>query len=230
MFTGTPCQIAGLYKYLGKDYNNLLTHDIICHGVPSPMVWQKYVSCREKEAGAKIQKANFRNKNSGWKRFSMQLQFDNNTEYIKTVHEDLYMKAFLQNFCLRPSCYSCSFKDSIRQSDFTLADLWGAESIIPEIDDDKGTSLVFVNSKKAKQLFDSLKNKVIAIPVDTERAVIYNSAMIKSVDLPEARQKFMTLIKIKQFDYAIKQSIKKASLYKRVVGKIKRVIKGIFSR
>ena len=110
LFTGTPCQIGGLYSYLRKPYDSLFTQDIICHGVPSPMVWEKYVEEREKKAVSTTQRMFFRHKKYGWKTYSVLFEFSNNTEYVKKYHEDLFMKAFLNDLCLRPSCYYCSFK------------------------------------------------------------------------------------------------------------------------
>ena len=191
LFSGTPCQIAGLQSYLMKPYDNLLTLDIICHGVPSPNVWRKYLEFRERESHSSIQRITFRQKNEGWKRFSVLFLFDNNTEYRRTLVEDLYMKAFLSDICLRPSCYNCKFKTLHRQSDMTLADFWGIENILPEMDDDKGTSLIFVNSKNGKEIFDSMSNDMIFTVVDINEAVKYNSAAIKSAKNNPNRDGFM---------------------------------------
>lgn len=125
LFTGTPCQISGLYAYLAKPYENLYTQDLICHGTPSPMVWKKYVEYREQKAASKTQRMFFRHKQYGWKTYAVLFEFANNTAYGKTLHEDAFMKVFLSNICLRPSCYACSFKTLHRESDLTLADFWG---------------------------------------------------------------------------------------------------------
>lgn len=129
IFTGTPCQVAGLKSYLGKTYDNLLSVDFICHGVPSPGVWKKYVDYRQKKAGSVIQRISFRRKYKGWKRYSVSFLFENNKEYRETLDKDLYMRAFLKDVCLRPSCYACKFKSIYRQSDITLADFWGIQNI-----------------------------------------------------------------------------------------------------
>lgn len=103
LFSGTPCQIGGLYSYLRKPYENLLTQDIICHGVPSPMVWEKYVEKCERKAASEMQRVFFRHKKYGWKSYSMAMEFTNHTKYIRTLLEDPYMRLFLSNSCLRPS-------------------------------------------------------------------------------------------------------------------------------
>lgn len=199
LFTGTPCQIGGLHAYLKKPYDNLLTQDIICHGVPSPLVWEKYVAYREKKSGGKTLQVSFRNKRLGWKNYSMQFLFSNQTEYTALQTKDPYMQVFLKNLCLRPSCYDCAFKTKARQSDFTLADFWGLENVLPNIDDDKGTSLVFIHSEKGRRIFNEIKETLSMYEVDGDRAILYNSAMVKSVAKPENRDKFMSTIQAKGF-------------------------------
>ncbi len=191
LFTGTPCQIAGLKSYLDKLYTNLSTMDIVCHGVPSPDVWHKYVEFRETVAGSLAQRIAFRRKDEGWKRFSVSFLFKNNTEYRQNLRNDLFMRAFLKDVCLRPACYDCKYKGLNRQSDLTLADFWGVQNILPEMDDDKGTSLIFVNSEMGQRLFNEVKDKMLYQEVDINEAVKYNSAAIKSVKYNPKRDGFM---------------------------------------
>lgn len=205
LFTGTPCQIAGLKSYLQQDYDNLFCIDIICHGVPSPKVWQKYLSYHENRAGAKVQSANFRHKNKGWKSFSMSLLFSNATEHIQTLDKDLYMQAFLKNTCLRPSCYKCNFKSLHRQSDITLADFWGIQKVLPKLDDDKGTSLILVNSTKGKSMFYRIQDEISFELVDIDKAVSYNPAVNKSAEQNPKRQKFFDQIDMLSFDKLVKK-------------------------
>lgn len=190
LFTGTPCQIGGLKSYLQKDYDNLFCVDIVCHGVPSPKVWQKYISYQEDCYASFPWRITFRRKDRGWKRYSVSLLFNNDTEYLKSYKEDLYMKAFLKNVCLRPSCYACNFKTLHRESDITLADFWGIQNILPELDNDKGTSLIFVNSMKGKRLFNKIQNQVVYQEVDIEKAVSYNPSAIKSSEMNSKREAF----------------------------------------
>lgn len=198
LFTGTPCQIAGLYSYLPRTYSNLLTIDFICHGVPSPRLWRKYIRFREDKAD--IDKINFRRKNNGWKQFSVSFIFKDNTEYRKIFKKDLYMRAFLRDICLRPSCYRCEFKTLNRQSDFTLGDFWGVGNILPEMDDDKGTSLVLVNSVEGNKIFDFLTPRMIFVKVNMDEAIKYNSPAIKSVPQNPKRQQFFNDLEIFEFD------------------------------
>lgn len=205
LFTGTPCQISGLKSYLGKEYDNLFTMDNICHGVPSPKVWDKYISYREKEAGSPPRRIAFRLKNEGWKLYSVSFLFNNDTEYRQTLRKDLYMRAFLKDVCLRPSCYECEFKSLHRQSDITLADFWGIQNILPEIDDDKGTSLIFVNSAVGQTMLDRIKNKIECKEVDIDKAVSYNSAAIKSVAYNPNREDFFGELDQLDFDKLVKK-------------------------
>ena len=205
LFTGTPCQIGGLYSFLRKTYDNLYTQDIICHGVPSPMVWKKYVEEREDKATSKTQQLSFRHKKYGWKKFSIIFEFSNCKKYLKSLHEDSFMKAFLSNICLRPSCYSCSFKSLNRQADITLADFWGVQFVLPEMDDDKGTSLVIINSTKGARLFSSISSKIIYKVVDIETVIKYNSAAVKSCILNNRRDDFFRVIQNSDFKTAEKK-------------------------
>lgn len=205
LFTGTPCQIGGLKSYLGKSYSNLLCVDIVCHGVPSPEVWKKYVDYRQDKARSTAQRISFRRKDNGWKRFSVSFLFEDNTEYLETLDKDLYMRAFLKNICLRPSCYACQFKTIHRQSDITLADFWEIQSILPDMDDDKGTSLIFVNSKAGKDMIECISNKMRFKEVDINEAIKYNSAAIKSVASNPNREKFLEELHKITFDELVKK-------------------------
>ncbi|SPF56570.1 conserved hypothetical protein [Candidatus Desulfosporosinus infrequens] len=200
LFTGTPCQIAGLKSYLGQAYDNLFCIDIICHGVPSPKVLQKYIFYQENRVGAQTQRITFRSKNKGWKQFSVSFLFNNDTEYVQTLDKDLYMQAFLKNTCLRPSCYACNFKTLHRQSDITLGDFWGISNISPYMDDDKGTSLVFVNSVIGKLMFDKIEDWISYMKVDITIAVSYNSSAIKSVEQNPNRERFFEELNQLSFD------------------------------
>ncbi len=203
LFTGTPCQIAGLYTYLQKPYDNLYTQDIICHGVPSPMVWQKYVEDHEKKAGAATRRMFFRYKKYGWKTFSVLFEFSNSTAYVKKLHDDPYMKAFLSNLCLRPSCYDCSFKSVQRQADITLADFWGVWDVEPDMYDDKGTSAVLIHSAKGAKIIDELSSQLICKNVDLDSVVSNNPAIRESVKLTNSRKKFFKLIKTHSIDETV---------------------------
>lgn len=226
LFTGTPCQIGGLISYLGKPYENLICVDIVCHGVPSPAIWKKYVDFREKIAGSPTKRIAFRRKNEGWKRYSVSFLFKNNSEYREPLNKDLFMKAFLKDVCLRPSCYACEFKTLHRQSDITLADFWGIQNMLPEMDDDKGTSLIFINSETGQTLFDEIKDKMIYKEVDIQETVKYNSAAIKPPSYNPKRDGFMEKKDILPFDRLVNKYCND-SLLTRLKRKVKSGIKRV---
>ncbi len=221
LFTGTPCQINGLYSYLRKDYTNLMTQDIVCHGVPSQKVWDKYIDFMTEFKKKEIKEASFRNKDNGWENFSMKLVYQNEEEYLKTHKQDYFMQAFLKNMCLRPSCYECSFKGKTRISDITIADFWGVNKVMPECNDNKGISLVFVNSEKGRTLFDSIADNIWSQQLQNmDEAIKYNPAMMGSVRSHANRSAFLKHIDKNDFDVVLKKYIS-PSFAKRLINRIK---------
>lgn len=219
LFTGTPCQIGGLYAFLKCEYDNLYTQDIICHGVPSPKVWKKYVEIREREASSKVSEVFFRDKTESWKNYSVHFRFENNSEYKRCVTEDLYMRSFLGHFCLRPSCHICSFKQVHRVADITLADYWGGEKFEPQRNDDKGISIVMLHSEKGQKLFEQVKGNLEVWEVDFDKAVSVNTSMLFSSPSAYKRRQFMKSIDKISLDRLIIKYTKK-SFPSLIIGKI----------
>ena len=160
LYVGTACQIEGLKLFLGKDYDNLYTADILCHGVPSPKVWDLYVKELEEKYGSKITSINFRDKSDGWHDFSFKVTFENGSVFCENYFRNPFMMLFIHNVILRPSCYFCKFKGIPRSSDITLGDAWGIEKKEPEMDDDKGTSVVICNSDKGRTLLQEIEESL----------------------------------------------------------------------
>lgn len=180
LFSGTPCQVAGLHKFLRKSYSNLITVDFICHGTPSPKVWGMYLDEVIKKS-QRISRVEFRNKEKGWKKFCFNLKYnedDNTISLLSPYSENHYMKAFLSDIILRPSCYACKAKACSSLSDITIADFWGIETVFPEMDDDKGTGLVFVNTESGKAFLDLSQMKVCETTYDRIKSL--NSACYQS--------------------------------------------------
>lgn len=227
LFTGTPCQVAGLKAYLGNEYDNLFTQDVICHGTPSPMIWKKYAQYRESVSGGAVQRMSFRHKKYGWKTFSVFFEFSNNTEYVKKLSVDPYMQAFLRNIDLRPSCYDCAFRNGVSGSDITLADYWGVQNENPELDDDKGTSLIIIHTQKGLELFQKIQSEVNCKSVDFEKAIKHNPSYYESVRLPEKREKFFEEVPNGKIDVVMKKYAPIVSLRKRVLLKIKHLVKNV---
>lgn len=181
-YCGAPCQVQALYKFLRKEYANLTTCDFICRGVNSPKVFLSYMNMLERQYGAKATKIKFKAKEWGWHNFSMRVNFANGKEYCKDRYHDYFFVGYLQsgNFS-RPSCYECKFKGFPQKADITLADFWGIENLDKDMDQDKGTSLVMINSDKGQALFDSIKENIIYKEFTLKEAGIENPAMVKSL-------------------------------------------------
>ena len=226
LFSGTPCQISGLKSYLNKEYENLITQDLICHGAPSPLVWKEYVNYRRDEQNANVDKIMFRDKKNGWKNYCVSMHFSDNTEYSCPLGTDPFMRVFLENLCLRPSCYNCVHDGYNRVADITLADFWGIWNIDKDFYDDKGTSLVIVNSSKGKEVFEVIKPLINSKQVDFNEAIKSNPCYDKSVEMPKGRNKFMKEFSKDLFDGGSKKYIKVPFKLKirRGLSKIKRMI------
>lgn len=218
LFSGTPCQVSGLKSYLKKDYINLYTVDIICHGVPSPKIYQKYL----KEKFSNIQDINFRDKSNGWKNYNMKIIMKNNT-YCLNHSSDSYFKLFLSDTILRKSCYNCSFKGNNRCSDITLGDYWGIDKIHPEINDDKGISAVIINNSKGYELFNKIKEQIIYRKTDFDKVCNHNLMLIYSTPKPCKRDIIMSKIDDITFDQIV--SMSKKNLLQKVNMKIKRLLR-----
>jgi len=158
LFSGTSCQVAGLLSYLGKEYVNLLCVDIVCHGVPSPMVWREYLCWQERKNHSRIIAVDFRNKKDfGWHAHVETLTMENG----KKVSSQVFRTLFYGHNVLRPSCYECPYKSILHPGDITIADYWGIERAVPGFDDDKGISLVLINNSKGNMAWNMAKGEVI---------------------------------------------------------------------
>lgn len=158
-FSGTPCQIEGLKNYLGKDYANLLTVDVVCRAVPSPLIFRKYLEYQEKTMAEKIQTVRFRDKHYGYKYSTMNVVTDrNHGNYHKGIDSDPWLRAYFSDICDRPSCYECHFRKQYRESDFTIWDCFHVGRFSRELDNDKGATRVLVHTDKGQQVFEEIKS------------------------------------------------------------------------
>lgn len=197
LFSGTGCQIAGLRKFLHYDYDNLLTVDILCHGVPSPMIWQEYLKELENKHRKKVKQVYFRNKAEGWKKCQVRVVFDDGSQFISKFYDNPYMRLFLSNISLRPSCYDCKFKSVERVSDFTIGDAWGVNNLLPEMDDDKGTSIVLVHSQKGRMILGEIEGDLLACEVEIDDLLPPSADSRRSVAVhPNRKVFFKTVNKI----------------------------------
>lgn len=230
LFAGTPCQVAGLKSYLSKEYNNLTTVDFICHGVPSPSVWQSYIKEKAVNLNSKIIDISFRNKKDGWKNFGFMFKTRDGKEIYERANDNIYMQGFLKNLYLRPSCYDCKFKTLNRASDITLADFWGVEKMLPEMETAKGVSLCWASSEKGKNILIEVLEQTVYKKVDLNEAVKYNSAAVKSVSIHKNRDKFFKAFKQQQNSVTklIEKYYDTRSLRKRLSYNIRMKLKSLF--
>ena len=203
LFTGTPCQIEGLKTFLGREYDNLLCADLICHGVPSPGVWNKHLDELEKQKHFAVSDVLFRHKKWGWHDFSSCYVSTTGKKIVIPHFRDTFMQAFLTDGCLRPSCHDCRFRKFHRVSDLTMADFWGIEDICPEMDDDMGTSLILVHSPKGQEAMDALAPRLKMKRVDAGQAIKCNPAMVSSCAAHKNRQVFLDSLKSTRLKKAV---------------------------
>ena len=228
LFTGTPCQINGLKSYLNNEYDNLYTHDVICHGVPSSKVWNKYIEYRklkdcENLNENKLVNINFRSKKDGWNLYSVKFEYEKSI-YEKNRLEDFYMQTFLSDICLRKSCYYCNFKGENRTADITLADFWGINRLNKSINDNKGISLIIINSKKGKEIFELIKDKGEYEEVNFNEAISFNSSYNKASKINKNRNEYFNKLDENGFLGNYKEFVEK-SIKEKIVITVKKIIK-----
>lgn len=200
MFTGTPCQIGGLKAFLGRDYSELLTFDIACHGVPSPKIWSMYLDYIKSIYKSKITTISFRHKKDGWQKSSMKIDFDSNQSYIDNVYKEPYFIGFGKSIFNRECCFNCDFKLHNTKADITLADFWGIDKL-PHTDSlkkhglEKGVSLVIVNTTKGKVFLDEITDKIYIEERAYNEAVIGNPRLLTSSHRPKGRTPFFKDVK-----------------------------------
>ena len=191
LFSGTPCQVAGLRGFLHKAYENLFCCDLACMGVPSPLLFQKYIDWKRGQNDKPLVSYEFRNKAHGWKTPDVRLHFSGKKTILERGGQNPYSGAFGKRIALRPACYACDFKSVTRPGDLTLADFWGVAKKYPEYDrDDKGTSLVLVNTKKGKAWLDDCQSSLFLGPADLDTAVAGNPMLVRPSPRPPQRDTF----------------------------------------
>jgi coenzyme F420-reducing hydrogenase beta subunit len=196
LFTGTPCQVAGLNIYLGGIYPNLITVDLLCHGVPSQKVFDKYLeeTLTDKKNGD-FYYTSFRDKINGWGVYTTTTTTTGYKYYGGPTAKDTYLQAFINNMCLRPCCGTCPYTSTQREADITIADFWAIERFKPELNDGKGTSMILVHNEKGKKLFNIIKNKFMVLEkVPIEYAKYYNITLYTPLKQHRNRDKFFRLL------------------------------------
>ncbi len=221
MFVGTPCEVAGLKLFLGKDYMSLFTCDFICKGAASPKAYRAYLDELIKKYKSEIIRVWFKEKSLGWNHFSTKIMFANGKTYKKDRYHDWYMRGYVEeNLFLRESCAACKFKGKHRFSDVTLADFWGAGKIDRRLDYDLGTSLVITNTAKGESMLDSISENIFIKPVSLDKALSGNYAYYNSIIPSINRDCFFADLEHKLFSEAVKKYA-----YKGFLTEIKREIR-----
>ncbi|WP_411677439.1 Coenzyme F420 hydrogenase/dehydrogenase, beta subunit C-terminal domain [Caproicibacter sp.] len=205
LFCGTPCQNAALRCFLRKEYDNLIRCDFICRGVASPKVFRKYLDMLESDYRAPVQSVQFKNKDAGWHNFGTRITFQNGGVYYGGRFQDPFMTGYLErNLFLRPSCHQCPFH-CLQEGDITLGDFWGIEKIHPELDTDKGTSAVILNTSKGRAAFERIKPRLIWANCGTDEIRAENFCMERAAKAGRNRRKFFEEIDRRPFRELAKQ-------------------------
>ncbi len=208
LFVGCPCQVAALNAYLGKQYPQFCTVDLLCEGVPAPQILGKYLA--EQYDAGNISNINFRPKEFGWNPFHVEIDFKNGTRIIRDKSEDSYEKMVHGFFGLRKSCYACPYADFPRQGDLTIGDFWGVQNCDPALDDNRGTSFVCVNNSKGEELFRQIRGKCRLCQEVSYRYTAGNRItprLTERFPLPATRDRFFALNRTGTFQEAVTKAV-----------------------
>ncbi|SFG64960.1 Coenzyme F420 hydrogenase/dehydrogenase, beta subunit C-terminal domain [Oribacterium sp. WCC10] len=220
LFVGTPCQCAGLVSLVNETKTprtHLYVIDFVCHGVPGRVAWNGYKKSKSLE-GNNIASINMRDKSTGWTygNYAWKEIMDNGSTTVTPRRQNPYMKGMLANLYLRPSCYSCSFKGVNRCTDITLGDYWGVWDHLPEMDDNKGTSLVLVHTEQGMRLFEGITDSIKIADANIERAIKGNSCIAESTKYNEKREEFFERLNKGENFITIVDGLTKTSLISKV--------------
>ncbi len=225
LFVGTGCQVMGLQLFLGKPFNNLLTLEVVCHGVPSPLAWNKYLSelCQRRNITLQsTDKIYFRAKNVSWRQFSLAIQRSNKTLYRKDLHTDPFLRAFIRDLMLRPSCHRCNAKNFASKSDIIAGDYWGVDNFQPEIDDNKGLSFIMLKDSSLLSLFENSEMELW----ETQYANVLRGNPILERSTPENKNRtaFFASLRSKDFHACAQPFIKvsRQEIQRRKINSLKR--------
>lgn len=232
-FCGSPCQVAGLYLFLGKEYDNLFTMDFICRGMNSPKAFKSWMNEIEEQENSKVTRVWFKYKDGGWKTSPRRtrLDFENGTYKVFEAEKNLYMHGYLNsNLYIRKCCGDCKFKGIPRKADITFADFWGIEK---ELDDDKGTSMLLINSEKGREYFDKVINDMEVHQKDFETILGGNPMFSTSAIVPEKGHDFLVDLDNLSFSNCLKKYggyPVHTPLWRRAARKVKRGIKKLLHK
>ncbi len=223
LFVATPCEIAGMKKYLRKDYDNLILCDIICHNNPSPKVFRKYITYLEQKNNSNVVNIVLRDKEKGWHNPTFKVYFENKRQISENYYKNYYIQGFGMGLFSRPCCHSCQFTGSDRVGDITIGDFWGIDKIDKTMDDNKGTSVVLLNNSKAEEIFNEIKINLKYKEVDIKSAFKYNH---KKPSVPDInRERFFKELDVTEFDILIDRYMRTDKLKTKIGKYIPKFIK-----
>lgn len=203
LFAGLPCHAAGLLKFLGNPEENLVCVDLICHGAPDEIVWDSYLNYIQRQIGP-VEYICMRRKQRGWSFYQVEYRGRTGKIYRRYAENDPYMQGFIQDLYLRASCYCCPFKGIERKSDITLGDYWGGGKIHPDMDDDKGISLVLVHTDKGREIFGEVQKSLMWSRTDIRYGIKNNPSLVKTAVKPDNREMILwELRQGKSFETAV---------------------------
>lgn len=176
LFSGVPCECAGLRAYLKKDYDNLLKCEILCHGGASPKIYEKYIGHINRKLKAKVKKLNFRDKSKSWlqKDFKLTFEFDNREPFSVKGRRNNYMNAFLMNYIFRVSCYRCQYAGQKRSGDITIGDCHGVKKVAKEFYDERGVSMAVASTPKGERIWREIQDEFRFTQTTAEKAYVKN--------------------------------------------------------
>lgn len=220
LFSGTPCQIAALRRLVGPDAGSLITCDLVCHGVPSPGVFEKYMREQDAADGVTTTGYSFRDKAHGWNFARVRRVFSDRRVRFRMNWRDPFVHGFYRGVFLRPACYVCPFAQRQRVADLTLGDYWGVGTRYPAYDDNRGTSLVLVNTKAGEALLTACADRLFCAPGDLEHALAHNSPLVKPARQPVCRATFFQVFGRAPFTVAARVYMRRGAVLKRVAIRI----------
>lgn len=190
LFSGVPCQVAALKNFLMKNYDNLMTVDILCHGVPSPKFFKDYLGSLERRYNGEIESLSFRWKEKSWKRLYINAAFNNKKRHFLYSGYDSYMQLFLSDRLQRPSCFHCPYNTLNRPGDISLGDFWGIGKKYYDFDDNRGVSMVLINNEKGQEIWDRVAKQTEFIETDIQTAVAGNQVLVRHLPSSQKRDEF----------------------------------------
>lgn len=226
LFSGMPCQVAGLYAVLGNAAASadLITVDIVCHGTPSVKVFEKYVREMEKTDNSALDVINFRDKSKGWSGYALQHRFKSGKSVLVHHGRSKYMRLFLSRICQNTSCDECHYRKLPRIADITLGDYWGISKYHPEMNDEKGTSVVLLNTTPGSMLFESVADKIFQCDSKIEYAIAGNPCIVRSSTPHPKRAEFFANLDKYFLDQLIKMYCPFPSRIERFYGRVRRLL------